>query len=170
MRFGVNAERGEQGHDELQSKLWNAFQGGLRNVLTACAAVLYSKRVLDYSRLVAVDSSLGVGESFYRDGFQKLRSTLEGFLAAEECLFIAVMDPGVAADQLMGQLLGGEFLRILLLGDRIEHEEISAIVEMAMWTFVKIYAPPPYRARTFPRYDVNRACGGMRPTRQDCCG
>ena len=85
-----------------------------------------------------------LGRAFYDNGPGVFRRVFGEWLATETMAGrLAVPDPAIAADQFIGLLRGGLYLRATLgLAPPPTEAEIDACVAASVATFLKAYAPP----------------------------
>jgi TetR/AcrR family transcriptional repressor of mexJK operon len=121
----------------------------VRAALTAFAGnilrFLLEERALSIHRVVISESVRfpELGRAFYDNGPGMFRREFGEWLAGQTAAGrLAVRDPALAADQFMGLLRGGPYLRGTLgLTPRATEAEIDAAVAAAVETFVRAYAP-----------------------------
>ena len=119
----------------------------LREALTAFGARLLrfflEERPLALYRVVTAESTRfpELGRAFYESGPEALLGTFGAWLAEQATAgSLAVTDPAIAAEQFVGMLRMGVFLRASLGLASPTEAEIDATVEAAVTTFLKAYA------------------------------
>ncbi len=125
-------------------------QPDVRAALTALAGkmlrFLLEERPLAIHRVVISESVRfpELGRAFYDNGPGVFRQLFGEWLAAQTAAGrMAVPDPAIAADQFVGLMRGGMYLRATLgLTPPPTEAEIDATVAAAADIFVKAYAPP----------------------------
>ena len=120
----------------------------VRAALTAFAGAmlrfLLEDRSLAIHRVVISESVRfpELGRAFYDNGPGVFRGAFGDWLAAQTAAGrLAVPDPALAADQFIGLLRGGLYLRATLGLTRPTGDEIDAAVASAVAAFVRAYAP-----------------------------
>ncbi len=125
-------------------------QPDVRAALTALAGqmlrFLLEERPLAIHRVVISESVRfpELGRAFYDNGPGMFRRVFGDWLAGQTAAArLAVSDPSTAADQFIGLLRGGMYLRATLgIAPPPTEAEINATVTAAVDTFVRAYAPP----------------------------
>ena len=105
---------------------------------------LLEDRALAIHRVVMSESVRfpELGRAFYDNGPGQFRRLFGGWLTAQsEAGRLNVPDPILAADQFIGLLRGGVYLRATLGLERPTEAEIDAAVISAIAAFVRAYAP-----------------------------
>jgi TetR/AcrR family transcriptional regulator, mexJK operon transcriptional repressor len=124
-------------------------EADIRSALTSFAGntlrFLMQDRALAIHRVVISESVRfpELGRAFYDNGPGMFRGVFGDWLARQTAAGrLAVRDPALAADQFIGLLRGGLYLRATLgLTPPPTEAEIDATVEAAADTFLKAYAP-----------------------------
>jgi TetR/AcrR family transcriptional regulator, mexJK operon transcriptional repressor len=121
------------------------IQAALTTFAGNAVRFLLEERALAIHRVVISESVRfpELGRAFYDNGPGVFRRVFSDWLAEQTASGrLAVPDPGQAADQFIGLLRGGLYLRATLgLRPPPEQAEIDAAVTSAVAAFVRAYAP-----------------------------
>jgi len=121
------------------------MEAGLTTFAANILRFLLEERALAIHRVVVSESVRfpELGRAFYDNGPGQFRRVFGDWLAEQTTAGrLAVPDPGQAADQFIGLLRGGLYLRATLgLTPPPGEPEIDASVTSAVATFVRSYAP-----------------------------
>jgi len=122
--------------------------GDLREALTAFAGrtlrFLLEERALAIHRVVVAESVRfpELGRAFYDNGPGEFRRAFGDWLASESAVGrMSVADPEIAADQFIGLMRSGLYLRATLGLEQPSEAEIDVAVAAMVDTFLKAYAP-----------------------------